>query len=221
MKIKECLLAFFIGGSICLSPISVFAGFQFLKTSLVDIEKNPVDFYEKNVEVKAYFYKEDNIWVKSLPHSENYFGVFVTKPRGDILPAYGEYFGFIFVPKEMKSKIRLLKGGDEITIRGKCFNFISLSIDGPGIEAADILSGWGEHTKPLKAFSEDDMQEIASFIQDKKSAPSSSGPLPAVSPAGIESSGKYHLFLNGKEYEGLTVGDEYVFEGIRFRIEKE
>ncbi len=178
----------------------VFGEGEFQKTSLFDIELNPSEFYEKNVQVQAYFYKESNIWADSLPESSRYIGVFVTKPTKDVASFQGEYFGFIFAPKELKVQIRLLKSGDKITIRGKCFEFKSISIDGPGIEASQILSGWGEEAKPLEA----PLSPVRETI--KKSV------------AGTE---KFSLFLNGKEYQGLRYGDDYLFEGVRFRAERE
>ncbi|MBI5149212.1 MAG: hypothetical protein HZA28_00360 [Candidatus Omnitrophica bacterium] len=175
------------------------------------------------MEVEAYFYKEDNIWVKALAEPEEYSGLFVTKPKKDTLSMQGEYFGFIFVPLEMKPKLRSLRGGDPITIRGKCFHFQASLLDGPGIEAAEILSGWGKAASSLEIASEVNMDQIVSSVKKeilKDYPPAGGSPVAAVAPiattAGKETT--YTLYLNGKEYQGLSFGNEYIFEGIHFQV---
>lgn len=189
-------------------PVVLFAETAYLKTSIGEIEHNPSAFYEKDVEVKASFYKEDDLWVQSIPNAKDYIGFFVTKPSGSGVSSIGsEYFGFVFAPKEMKTQIRLLKQGEKLTLRGKCFQFKSISIDGPGIEVSELLSGWGEEAKLL-------VEPVSVAVQET---------IKSVSPPPAEriERGKYHLFLNGKEYQGLRFGDDYLFEGVRFRVEKE
>lgn len=223
MKTKGWGLAFFLAIGIFLGPVFASAGTEFTKTSIADIENNPDQYYETNVEVEAYFYKEDNIWVKSLAEPEKYSGLFVTKPKKDTISLQGEYFGFVFVPLGMKPKLRSLRGGDPITIRGKCFHFQASLLDGPGIEAAEILSGWGKAVSSLDVASEVNMDQIVSSVKKeilKDYPPVEAPPVGAVAPA-ITMAGKettYILYLNGKEYQGLSFGNEYIFEGIHFRV---
>lgn len=181
--------------------VSLFGEAAFLKTSIWDIERNPSEFYGREVEVRVSFYKESDMWVQFLPEAKNYVGFFIIKPVGDSASSLmGEYFGFVFAPKEMQTQIRLLKQGDKLTIRGKCFEFKSISIDGPGIEVSELLSGWGEEAKPLADIPPLLVKETVKKAEGEK--------------------GKYSLFLNDKEYHGLRFGDDYVFEGIRFRVQK-
>lgn len=218
MKTKGWGLAVFFAVGIFLGPVFASAGTEFIKTSIADIENNPDQCYETNVEVEAYFYKEDNIWVKSLAEPEKYSGLFVTKPKKDTLSLQGEYFGFIFVPLEMKPKLRSLRGGDQITIRGRCFHFQASLFDGPGIEAAEILSGWGKAASSLEIASEVNVDQIISSVKKEilKDYPPA-GVSPVATTDGKETT--YILHLNGKEYQGLSFGNEYIFEGIHFRVD--
>lgn len=223
---KEKIIGLFLTGLLFL-PICVFAESGFLKTSISDIQNNPDRFYEKNVEVRAYFFKMDNIWVKSLDEPDKYIGLFVSKPERDISPFLGEYFGFIFVPQQIQAQLRLLKFGDKITVRGKCFEFKSISIDGPGIKASELLDGWGTQANPVAASLPVTRQEVISLIQANSGAavtPATSAPIVAQPQASVSAKSetqKYNLHLNGNEYQGLTFGDEYTFGGIRFRVDKE
>lgn len=192
----------------------LFAEATFLRTSIWDIERNPSEFYGREVEIRASFYKENDLWVQSLPDAKNYMGFFIIKPgRDNDSSLMGEYFGFVFAPKEMQTQIRLLKQGDKLTIRGKCFEFRSISIDGPGIEASELLSGWGEEARPLSASRETGVRETIFATKTEN-------PVSAQIPSGKEEEGKFNLFLSSKEYQGLRFGDDYVFEGIRLRVEK-
>lgn len=163
--------------------------------------------------MEAHFYKESDIWVDSLDQPSRYIGFFVTKPQKDILALHGEYFGFIFAPEAMKTDIRLLRQGDKITIRGECFEFRSTSIQGPGIEVSELLSGWGEDAKPITTLHSEAVRQAAGPLQ-----PQSFSVTPSVA---LKNEQRFTLFLNGREYQGLRFGDEYTFEGTRFRIEKE
>ncbi len=202
--------------------IHAFAGAEYLSTAITKIQDNPSEFYGKDVEIKAYFYKENNIWVGSLAEPDKYIGVFVTKPEKENLAVHGEYFGFIFVPQDMQSQVHFLKPGDEITIRGKCFEFKSISIDGPGIMAAELLSGWGNKAKPAAAFVPITREEVISLMANKSTpvATESSAGTPLPSVREDKQKNKYTLYLNGKEYQGLNFGNEYIFEGTHFRVEK-
>lgn len=218
---KICVLLI---GSFFLSTC-VFAQAEFSKTTISDIQHNSSEFYGKEVEVQAYFYKTDDLWVKSLDQPDQYIGLFVSKPGKDTLPFLGEYFGFVFVPQQMQSHVRFLKTGDKITIRGKCFEFKSASIDGPGIKVSELLVGWGKEAKPATASLPVTREEVVSLIQDNNTAAvqpftSSAASSPASLSAQDAGRQKYNLYLNGKEYQGLTAGDEYAFEGIRFRVDK-
>jgi len=205
-----------------LFPIRVFAQGEFLKTSISDIQRNPDKFYEKKVEVQAYFYKMDDIWVRSLEGPGQYVGLFVSKPGEQIAPILGEHFGFIFVPNEMEIQAHFFKWGDKITIRGECFNFKSISINGPGIKASELLSGWGKAAKPITTAVT--KEEVVSLIKENtfvSAAPAASSAISPTAPLAVkDEKEKYNVYLNGKEYQGLTVGDEYIFEGTHFRVEK-
>lgn len=203
-----------------------FAENIFLKTNISDLQQKPAAFYGKDVEVRAYFFKTDDMWVKSLDEPDKYIGLFVTKPEGNVASFLGEYFGFIFVPEQIQAQLRLLKLADKITIRGKCFEFKSISIDGPGIKASEILVGWDTQAKPAAASVPVTKEEVISLIKTNTAAttaPATSESIvmqPQVSMPVRSENPKYNLHLNGKEYQGLTFGDEYTFEGIRFRVDK-
>lgn len=204
--------------------VCAFAQPESLITNIADIQRHPFEFYGKEVQVQAYFYKTDDLWVKSLDEPDKYVGMFVSKPEKDAIPLLGEYFGFIFVPQEMQGQIRLLKLGDKITIQGKCFEFQSISITGPGIKVSEVLVGWGNEAKPATASLPITREEVVSLIKKNNAEPlppaASSATPSAAALTAKEDREKYNLYLNGKEYQGLTVGDEYTFEGISFRIEK-
>ena len=206
--------------AVFLCSVSAFAQTGPLKTTISDIQNDPTKFYEQEVEVQAYFFKTDDIWVKSLDQPDQLIGVFVTKSeKGEIAPILGEYFGFIFAPRQLEAQLHYLKMGDKITIRGKCFKFKSISIETPGIKISELLSGWGEAAKPATASLPVTKDEVVALIKENTVAPAS----PVVSTASSgqqDQTNKYDLYLNGKEYQGLTIGDEYTFEGIRFRVVK-
>jgi len=212
---------------ICFALVGVFffsaspARAEYLRTSLFAIELNPTEFYEKNVEIQAYFYKEDDLWVESLPESSKYVGFFLMKPQKDTLSLQEEYFGFVFAPKEIKDQIRLLRKGDKITLRGRCFEFKSVSMDGPGIEVSQLLSGWGKEARTIAQAPFPKTKSIVSVSQEAPSVPvgSDASTSAVLSPKVGEE--RYQLFLNGKAYQGLRFGDDYVFEGAHFRVEKE
>lgn len=206
--------------AVFLCSVSAFAQTGPLKTTISDIQNDPDKFYEQEVEVQAYFFKTDDIWVRSLDQPGQYIGVFVTKSeKGEIAPILGEYFGFIFAPRELEAQVRYLKMGDKITIRGKCFEFKSISIETPGIKIFELLSGWGETAKPATASLPVTKDEVVALIKENTAA--AAPPEASTAPSNRkDQTNKYDLYLDGKEYQGLSFGDEYTFEGIRFRVVK-
>jgi hypothetical protein len=211
---------FALFAAVFLCSVSGFAQTGPLKTTISDIQNDPDKFYEQEVEVPAYFLKTDDIWVRSLDQPDQYIGVFVSKSeKGGISPIIGEYFGFIFAPRQLEAQVHYLKMGDKITIRGKCFKFKSISIETPGIKVSELLSGWGETAKPATASLPVTKDEVVALIKENTVA-TASPETSTASSSQKNQANKYDLYLNGKEYQGLSFGDEYTFEGIRFRVVK-
>lgn len=187
------------------------------RVTIGDLKEHPERYVDQMVSLECYYDKESPIWVRALPDADEWVGFFVTGPPEEAMTWQGEYYNLLFAPQEMQDALRMLRGGDKVTIVGKGFQYRATNFSGVGIHVQQLLKGWGASAKAIGEAPSGSGAVTASRHSDRDDREHAMRVTTEVEAA---TSGKYTAIINGKRYEGLRVGDRYNFEGIDFQVEK-